>query len=82
MNRTPQQPNRLPLLVDARQAAALLGISQRKLAQLVAWDDIPSRKIGRLRRFSVMELKAWVDAGCPVSSEELDEDEFGQGGER
>ncbi|TVS20978.1 MAG: DNA-binding protein [Planctomycetaceae bacterium] len=53
------------ILVDTSQAAEMLGISRRKLAQLIATGVIPSRKIGRLRRFSVAELQAWVTDGCP-----------------
>ncbi len=64
---TPQPDHRtpLPLLIDAREAARLLGVSGRTLHTLTMDNIIPSRKVGRLRRYNPAELLAWVEAGCP-----------------
>lgn len=58
----------IPLLIDGLAASQVLSISQRKLAQLVAVDAIPSVKVGALRRFSPKELRAWVESGCPTDN--------------
>ena len=46
--------------IDSREAAKLLGISERKLAQLVAEGEVPSFLIGRSRRFEVLDLEDWI----------------------
>ncbi|HMP05530.1 MAG TPA: helix-turn-helix domain-containing protein [Lacipirellulaceae bacterium] len=46
-----------PINVDARRAAALLGISQRTLASEVAAGRIPSLKIRGRRLFNVETLR-------------------------
>jgi len=56
-----------PLLVDARDAARLLGIGRTLFLQL----DNSGRlgplglKLGKRRLWSVEELRAWVQAGAP-----------------
>lgn len=55
-----------PLLIDSRSACAMLSMSDRKLWQLANCRAIPSRKIGRSRRFCPDELRAWIHAGCPT----------------
>jgi len=59
-NRTPE-----PLLVSEREAARLLGVSQRHLQQLRAEGAVPHRRLGHRVLFSRDELGEWVAAGCP-----------------
>ena len=50
-------------LIDSREASRLLGISPRHLWRFVQSGDIPCRRLGdRAVRYSVVELKQWVDA--------------------
>ncbi len=59
--------NSIPvLLVKPRDAAAMLGIGERTLWGLTKCGAVPSRRIGRAVRYSVSELRAWLDAGCPT----------------
>jgi len=53
------------LLIGAREAARLLGIGERLLAELTSDGSLPSRKIGARRLYSVAELDAWIARGCP-----------------
>lgn len=53
------------LLVNAKEAGRLLSIGERKLWELTNINAIPSRKIGRSRKYSIEELRAWVRAGNP-----------------
>ena len=54
------------LLIDAKQAAAMLSLGARRLWSLTNCRAIPSRKIGRSVRYVPAELHAWVDCGCPT----------------
>jgi len=55
-----------PLLLDAKQAAKLLGISRSHFLELHQMGQIPVPvRLGRSVRWRVTELKAWVSAGCP-----------------
>lgn len=49
-----------PLLIDLREAARLLGFSERKVWQLQKDGDLPSLKIGRNLRFCISSLRLWV----------------------
>lgn len=51
-----------PLSVGARDAARLLGISQRTLEKIVAARGIPSATIGGRRVFVVKSLERWLTA--------------------
>lgn len=56
------------LLLDSNGMAAFLGIERKTLEQLVYTDRIPlpvSLGLGKCRRWSVIELLEWVEAGCP-----------------
>lgn len=67
----PKQPLNLPpLLVDADSAALSLGYSRRHFDKLNEAGRCPRpiRVLGD-PRWSVRELRAWVDAGCPVLEE-------------
>ncbi len=60
------EKNVTAILIDSMTAAEMLGMSPRKLFDLTKARAIPSRKIDRLVRYSVAEVEAWVDAGCPT----------------
>jgi len=50
-----------PLLLNSRDAAKALAISERTLARLTATGEIPHLRIGRLLRFDLRDLQAWID---------------------
>jgi prophage regulatory protein len=59
-----------PLLVTARTAAEMCGISLRTWRTWDAAGRIPRPvRIGRSTRWGVDELRAWIGAGCPRRSE-------------
>lgn len=51
-----------PLVVDEHQAAAMLGISERKLWEYRNSGELPIVRLGRLVRFSVEDLRKFVDS--------------------
>jgi predicted DNA-binding transcriptional regulator AlpA len=55
-----------PLLVSAAQASSMCGISE---ATWWRWDSsgrVPeSVKIGKTTRWRTVDLRQWVEAGCP-----------------
>lgn len=55
-----------PLLVDAKQAARLLGIGRTTLYELIKAGAVVPVHIGRCVRFSVAELEQFVANGCAV----------------
>lgn len=58
----PEFPERhARLLVTARQAAAILSISERKLWTLANRGDIPRLKIDRAVRYAIDDLQDFVD---------------------
>jgi len=65
-------PQVLPqaLLVDAAEAARLLGISRTTFFGQLASGRIGPRpiRIGRCLRFSREEMERWCGAGCPPRS--------------
>ena len=54
------------LLVDARSASAMLGVSERTLSTLTRDNAVPSLTVGRRRLYPVSGLHAWIYAGCPI----------------
>jgi predicted DNA-binding transcriptional regulator AlpA len=56
-----------PLLVDARAAARLCGVSRSTWFTWQASGRIPGPvlSIGRLRRWSTESLRRWIERGCP-----------------
>lgn len=56
-----------PILVDARRAAALLGIGLRTLRTMDAAGKLPApvRLSPGCVRWRVAELRDWIDAGAP-----------------
>jgi predicted DNA-binding transcriptional regulator AlpA len=66
--RTDSAPS--PLLVDVRDAAAMVGCARRTWLSWSASGRTPaSVKLGALRRWSVEDLRAWVALGCPPRAE-------------
>jgi predicted DNA-binding transcriptional regulator AlpA len=58
------------LLIDAAGAAAMLAISKRHLEDLNREGSVPRpMKLSRSCRWSVTELRQWVQAGCPSRAE-------------
>jgi excisionase family DNA binding protein len=58
-NSTPSLP---PLLLRPQEAAEVLGISSRKLWGMTASGEIPCIRLGRCVRYSVDDLRLWIDA--------------------
>lgn len=54
----PQPPE--PLLLNARDAAKTLAISERTLHTLSKAGDIPVIRFGRTVRFSLADLRQWI----------------------
>jgi excisionase family DNA binding protein len=55
-----------PLLLDAKQAAAMLGIGRTHLYALHSSGRLPlPLRLGRRTLWRADELKNWVSAGCP-----------------
>ena len=50
-----------PLSVQLVQAAAMLGISERKLWELKATGKIPCVRIGRSVRFRIQDLEEFIE---------------------
>lgn len=48
------------LLVNERDAAALVGIGVTKFRELVAADEIKALRIGRAVRYSVRSIEEWI----------------------
>lgn len=65
--RTPQT-DPLPLLLDARQSAELLGMSRSGFLKLHSQGRIPLplRLSARVVRWRRLELERWTEAGCPA----------------
>ena len=58
------------LLVDSKQAARLLRVSERTLWRMWNEAQMPAPiRIGRATRWSYDELREWVAAGCPAWAE-------------
>lgn len=63
-------PTDMGLLIDTKEATKLLRVSSRKLWQMYNTGEMPKPiKIGRTVRWAYAELQAWVDAGCPATSQ-------------
>jgi len=67
---TPTQAVPEPLAVDIAGAARLLGISESHLFAMQRAGKWGPRglKLGRSRRFLVVELRQWCEAGCPSAA--------------
>lgn len=53
------------LLIDSRQAAKLLKVSERTIFRMHTHGEMPQPiRIGIAKRWSLEALKKWVEAGC------------------
>lgn len=60
-------PDDQGLLVDYRQVAKLLKVSERTLWKMQHCGEMPPPiRIGRSVRWSLEALRRWIEAGCPV----------------
>lgn len=50
-----------PLLLTPRDAARLLSVCERTLYELTRSGEIPVIRRGRLVRYSIEDLRAWID---------------------
>ncbi len=56
----------VPLCVDAAGLAMMLDVSERQIARLDSGGKLPTPlALGRCKRWSLQEVKAWVAAGAP-----------------
>ncbi len=62
----PNFPQDTRLLIGARDAAELLDISERSLWQFTRDRAIPCLKIGRINKYPLAGLRAWIAAGAPT----------------
>jgi excisionase family DNA binding protein len=50
-----------PLLIGYREAARLLGVSDRTIFSLAKQGQIPAVRIGRAVRFDPADLRTWIE---------------------
>ncbi|HCD32043.1 MAG TPA: hypothetical protein DER01_06510 [Phycisphaerales bacterium] len=56
-----------PVLLDVRQVAKMLNASSRTVYRLSDMGRMPQPvKLGALVRWRAVELRDWIDAGCPT----------------
>ena len=55
-----------PLLLTPEEAFAMIGVGRSHGFKLIASGDLPSIKIGRLRRVPLAALKQWIEAQTSV----------------
>jgi excisionase family DNA binding protein len=61
-------PDDQGLLIDSKEAAKLLKVSERTLWRMHTTGEMPPPiRIGRAVRWSLETLKNWVEEGCPHS---------------
>lgn len=60
----PKQGTNEVLLVDSREAARMLAVSPRKLWSMTFGEQpgLPYVRCGRLVRYSVADLQAWIES--------------------
>jgi predicted DNA-binding transcriptional regulator AlpA len=65
-NKPVDRENIEPILLTARQVAALCQVSLSTVGRRHKTGDMPApNKIGRLVRWSKADIVAWVNDGCP-----------------
>jgi excisionase family DNA binding protein len=62
------RPAAEPLLVDAREAARRLSLSEKTVKRMAYSGELPCRKVRRRLLFSTVELAEWVAGGCKAPS--------------
>jgi len=60
-----------PLLLNSREAAQLLSLSERKLWDLMATGEIPHLKVGRSVRYAIEDLKSWIESNKVTTRESI-----------
>jgi excisionase family DNA binding protein len=55
-------------LLNSTEAATLLGLHKATLQRMARAGQLPCVKVGKLWRFSVTQLNAWVAPATPCSS--------------
>jgi len=61
----------LPLLLDVRSVARLVGCSTKHIRRMVRAGKLPTPvKVGRLTRWSRASLESWIAAGCKLAAPE------------
>jgi len=60
-----------PILVGERDAARMLGVSERHLSSLRREGDVPYRRLGHRVLYSPDELREWVESGCPTGPRQI-----------
>ncbi len=66
MNKTVETGLSVPLAVASRELARLLGVSVRHVERMDASGRLPrALRLGRAKRWSLQEIRAWLAAGCP-----------------
>jgi excisionase family DNA binding protein len=60
--------------VDAETVAAHLGVVRMTVYRWIRDFDLPSHKLGRLRKFKISEVDRWVQSRCitPTPDERAD----------
>lgn len=57
-------------LIDIQTFADLVRTSTRHIERLDATEQIPAPvRLGRSKRWRLLEIKAWLEAGCPHRDE-------------
>lgn len=67
------EPKSEPLLVDVREAARRLSVCERTVSHMVERGELTPVRIGRAVRFSVSDLRGWVEGRTKEKSQN-DED--------
>lgn len=65
-----ESTSRIPILIDANEAAELLSISRATFLRLDRSGRLgpPSVRLGRLVRWNRAQIEQWAAAGCPPRS--------------
>jgi predicted DNA-binding transcriptional regulator AlpA len=58
--------NQSTLLIDVREVALQLGLSERSVWRFARTAKMPlPMKLGKARRWRAEEVRAWINEGCP-----------------
>lgn len=58
---SPVQPGAIPQLLDINEVARALSVGRTKVYDLINNDGLPSVKVGKAKRVSVVALQRWID---------------------